>query len=119
ISNYKKVSLGPIDRSFSKNTLEILQTKVCFSVSGKHIRSALSRRHGSVKQNSATIPEYSKAEGGGVVLDTSFGDEFGRAHFGYTPTVKFKKVVWREMKILRALSGHDNLPHFYDAYEDH
>ncbi|KAG2269182.1 hypothetical protein Bca52824_063737 [Brassica carinata] len=53
--------------------------------------SALSRRHGSVKQNSATIPEYSKAEGGGVVLDTSFGDEFGRAHFGYTPTVKFKK----------------------------
>lgn len=91
ISNYKKVSLGPVDRSFSKNTLEILQTKVCFSVSGKHIRSALSRRHGSVKQNSATIPEYSKAEGGGVVLDTSFGDEFGRAHFGYTPTVKFKK----------------------------
>ncbi|CAF1887847.1 hypothetical protein Bca4012_048066 [Brassica carinata] len=91
ISNYKKVSLGPVDRSFSKNTLEILQTKVCFSVSSKHIRSALSRRHGSVKQNSATIPEYSKAEGGGVVLDTSFGDEFGRAHFGYTPTVKFKK----------------------------
>ncbi|KAG2282174.1 hypothetical protein Bca52824_053394 [Brassica carinata] len=77
ISNYKKVSLRPVDRSFSKNTLEILQTKVCFSVSGKHIISALSRRHGSVN----------KAEGGGVVLDTSFGDEFGRAHFGYTPTV--------------------------------
>ncbi|KAH0914697.1 hypothetical protein HID58_029143 [Brassica napus] len=75
-------------------------TNVCFSVSGKHIRSALSRRHGFVKQNSAMIPEYSKAEGGGVVLDTSF-------------------VVWREMKILRALSGHDNLAHFYDAYEDH
>ncbi|WZZ08749.1 hypothetical protein YC2023_094670 [Brassica napus] len=48
-------------------------TNVCFSVSGKHIRSALSRRHGFVKQNSAMIPEYSKAEGGGVVLDTSFG----------------------------------------------
>jgi len=27
--------------------------------------------------------------------------------------------VRREVKILRALSGHNNLPHFYDAYEDH
>ncbi|KAG5388991.1 hypothetical protein IGI04_030532 [Brassica rapa subsp. trilocularis] len=58
-------------------------TNVCFSVSGKHIRFALSRRHGS-------------AEGGGVVLDTSFGDEFGRDHFGHTPTVKFKKGYVKE-----------------------
>ena len=27
--------------------------------------------------------------------------------------------VRREVKILRALTGHNNLVHFYDAYEDH
>ncbi|KAJ4890233.1 CDPK-related kinase 5 [Raphanus sativus] len=72
------------------------------------------------------------------------GDEVGRGHFGYTCAAKFKKGdskglqvavkvipkpkmttaiaiedVRREVKILRALSGHPNLPHFYDAYEDH
>ncbi|ESQ45477.1 hypothetical protein EUTSA_v10010211mg [Eutrema salsugineum] len=122
----------------------------------KHIRAVLARRHGSVKPNSAAIPEGSEAEGGGVGLDKSFGfsksfsskyelgDEVGRGHFGYTCAAKFKKGdnkgqqvavkvipkakmttaiaiedVRREVKILRALSGHNNLPHFYDAYEDH
>ncbi|KAL1214367.1 CDPK-related kinase 5 [Cardamine amara subsp. amara] len=122
----------------------------------KHIRAVLARRHGSVKPNSAAIPEGSEAEGGGVGLDKSFGfsksfsskyelgDEVGRGHFGYTCAAKFKKGdhkgqqvavkvipkakmttaiaiedVRREVKILRALSGHSNLPHFYDAYEDH
>ncbi|CAF2073770.1 hypothetical protein Bca4012_088897 [Brassica carinata] len=72
------------------------------------------------------------------------GEEVGRGHFGYTCAAKFKKGdakgqqvavkvipkakmttaiaiedVRREVKILRALSGHNNLPHFYDAYEDH
>ncbi|CAN8254792.1 unnamed protein product [Cochlearia groenlandica] len=72
------------------------------------------------------------------------GEEVGRGHFGYTCAAKFKKGdnkgqqvavkvipkskmttaiaiedVRREVKILRALSGHSNLPHFYDAYEDH
>nr|KJB48531.1 hypothetical protein B456_008G074300 [Gossypium raimondii]KJB48532.1 hypothetical protein B456_008G074300 [Gossypium raimondii]KJB48533.1 hypothetical protein B456_008G074300 [Gossypium raimondii] len=72
------------------------------------------------------------------------GDEVGRGHFGYTCTAKFKKGelkgqqvavkvipkakmttaiaiedVRREVKILRALSGHSNLVQFYDAYEDH
>ncbi|KAJ6930084.1 CDPK-related kinase 5-like [Populus alba x Populus x berolinensis] len=72
------------------------------------------------------------------------GDEIGRGHFGYTCQAKFKKGelkgqqvavkvipktkmttaisiedVRREVKILRALTGHDNLVHFYDAYEDH
>ncbi|KAJ6997324.1 CDPK-related kinase 5-like [Populus alba x Populus x berolinensis] len=72
------------------------------------------------------------------------GDEVGRGHFGYTCQAKFKKGelkgqqvavkvipktkmttaisiedVRREVKILRALTGHDNLVHFYDAYEDH
>ncbi|CAF2228508.1 hypothetical protein BRARA_H00688 [Brassica rapa] len=76
-------------------------TNVCFSVSGKHIRSALSRRHGFVKQNSAMIPEYSKAEGGGVVLDTSFGDEFGRDHFGHTHLrLSLRKVITKDYKLL-------------------
>ncbi|KAK6237601.1 hypothetical protein QUC31_003070 [Theobroma cacao] len=72
------------------------------------------------------------------------GDEVGRGHFGYTCAAKFKKGelkgqqvavkvipkakmttaiaiedVRREVKILRALSGHNNLVQFYDAYEDH
>ncbi|KAD6795892.1 hypothetical protein R6Q59_020198 [Mikania micrantha] len=71
------------------------------------------------------------------------GDEVGRGHFGYTCKAKFKKGkfkgqevavkvipkskmttaiaiedVRREVKILRALTGHDNLVKFYDAYED-
>ncbi|CAI9780764.1 unnamed protein product [Fraxinus pennsylvanica] len=72
------------------------------------------------------------------------GEEVGRGHFGYTCKAKFKKGeltgqevavkvipkakmttaiaiedVRKEVKILRALTGHDNLIKFYDAYEDH
>ncbi|RWR84118.1 CDPK-related kinase 5 [Cinnamomum micranthum f. kanehirae] len=72
------------------------------------------------------------------------GGEVGRGHFGYTCSARFKKGelkgqqvavkvipkakmttaisiedVRREVKILRALSGHNNLVLFYDAYEDH
>ncbi|CAA2981269.1 CDPK-related kinase 5 [Olea europaea subsp. europaea] len=72
------------------------------------------------------------------------GEEVGRGHFGYTCRAKFKKGelkgqevaikvipkakmttaiaiedVRKEVKILRALTGHSNLVHFYDAYEDH
>ncbi|KAJ4714743.1 CDPK-related kinase [Melia azedarach] len=71
------------------------------------------------------------------------GEEVGRGHFGYTCSAKFKKGelkgqqvavkvipkakmttaiaiedVRREVKILRALTGHNNLVKFYDAYED-
>ncbi|KAL5706031.1 CDPK-related kinase 5 [Ranunculus cassubicifolius] len=71
------------------------------------------------------------------------GEEVGRGHFGYTCAAKFKKGdlkgqhvavkvipkakmttaiaiedVRREVKILRALTGHANLVQFYDAYED-
>ncbi|XP_028760474.1 CDPK-related kinase 5 [Neltuma alba] len=71
------------------------------------------------------------------------GDEVGRGHFGYTCAAKFKKGelkgqqvavkvipkvkmttaiaiedVRREVKILKALTGHKNLVKFYDAYED-
>ncbi|XP_077213238.1 CDPK-related kinase 5-like [Tasmannia lanceolata] len=72
------------------------------------------------------------------------GDEVGRGHFGYTCFARFKKGelkgqkvavkvipklkmttaisiedVRREVKIMRALTGHSNLVQFYDAYEDH
>ncbi|PWA95510.1 CDPK-related protein kinase [Artemisia annua] len=72
------------------------------------------------------------------------GEEVGRGHFGFTCKAKFKKGefkgrdvavkvipkskmttaiaiedVRREVKILRALTGHNNLVRFYDAYEDH
>ncbi|GER52549.1 calcium-dependent protein kinase-like protein [Striga asiatica] len=71
------------------------------------------------------------------------GEEVGRGHFGYTCSAKGKKGslrgkdvavkvipksklitaisiedVRREVKILRALTGHRNLVQFYDAYED-
>ncbi|KAB1222182.1 CDPK-related kinase 1 [Morella rubra] len=71
------------------------------------------------------------------------GEEVGRGHFGYTCSAKAKKGsskgqdvavkvipkskmttaiaiedVRREVKILRALTGHKNLVQFYDAYED-
>ncbi|XP_030525107.2 CDPK-related kinase 5-like [Rhodamnia argentea] len=71
------------------------------------------------------------------------GDEVGRGHFGYTCSARFRKGefkgqqvavkvipkakmttaiavedVRREVKILRALSGHSNLVRFYDAFED-
>ncbi|XP_022726580.1 CDPK-related protein kinase-like isoform X2 [Durio zibethinus] len=72
------------------------------------------------------------------------GEEVGRGHFGYTCSAKFKKGEFkgqqvavkvipkskmttaiavedarREVKILRALTGHNNLVKFYDAFEDH
>ncbi|KAI3452048.1 hypothetical protein Pfo_008713 [Paulownia fortunei] len=72
------------------------------------------------------------------------GEEVGRGHFGYTCRAKFKKGelkgqevavkvipkakmttaiaiedVRKEVKILRALTGHSNLIQFYDSYEDH
>ncbi|KMT15203.1 hypothetical protein BVRB_3g063140 [Beta vulgaris subsp. vulgaris] len=71
------------------------------------------------------------------------GEEVGRGHFGYTCSGKGKKGslkgldvaikvipkakmttaiaiedVRREVKILRALTGHKNLVQFYEAYED-
>ncbi|KAL0339780.1 UNVERIFIED_CONTAM: CDPK-related kinase [Sesamum radiatum] len=71
------------------------------------------------------------------------GEEIGRGHFGYTCSARGKKGslkgqdvavkvipkskmttaiaiedVRREVKILRALTGHKNLVQFYDAYED-
>ncbi|XP_041026477.1 CDPK-related kinase 7-like isoform X1 [Juglans microcarpa x Juglans regia] len=77
------------------------------------------------------------------VAHYELGEEVGRGHFGYTCTATAKKGslkgqdmavkvipkskmttaiaiedVRREVKILRALTGHKNLVQFYDAYED-
>ncbi|XP_041024629.1 CDPK-related kinase 7 [Juglans microcarpa x Juglans regia] len=77
------------------------------------------------------------------VAHYELGEEVGRGHFGYTCSAKAKKGslkgqdvavkvipkskmttaiaiedVRREVKILRALTGHENLVQFYDAYED-
>ncbi|CAI9787519.1 unnamed protein product [Fraxinus pennsylvanica] len=119
----------------------------------KHIKALLTRRHGSVKTNEATIPEGSECEI--IGLDKNFGfsknfinhfelgEEVGRGHFGYTCSAKGKRDslkgqdvavkvipkskmttpiaiedIRREVKILRALTGHKNLVKFYNAYED-
>lgn len=77
------------------------------------------------------------------VAHYEMGEEVGRGHFGYTSSAKAKKGslkgqdvavkviakskmttaiaiedVRREVKILRALTGHKNLVQFYEAYED-
>ncbi|XP_062166332.1 CDPK-related kinase 7 [Alnus glutinosa] len=77
------------------------------------------------------------------VAHYELGEEVGRGHFGYTCSAKGRKGslkgqdvavkvipkskmttpiaiedVRREVKILRALTGHKNLVQFYDAYED-
>ncbi|KAG2311663.1 hypothetical protein Bca4012_026116 [Brassica carinata] len=111
----------------------------------KHIRAVLARRHGSVKSIQAEVGlDKSFGFSKGFSGKYEVGEEVGRGHFGYTCAAKFKKGdskgqqvavkvipkakmttaiaiedVRREVKILRALSGHNNLPHFYDAYEDH
>ncbi|GMY19584.1 CDPK-related kinase 1-like isoform X2 [Fagus crenata] len=77
------------------------------------------------------------------VAHYELGEEVGRGHFGFTCSAKAKKGslkgqdvavkvipkskmttaiaiedVRREVKILRALTGHKNLVQFYEAYED-
>ncbi|XP_038980672.1 CDPK-related kinase 7-like isoform X1 [Phoenix dactylifera] len=81
-------------------------------------------------------------------LKYELGEEVGRGHFGYTCSARVKKgelkgqevavkvipktktILWqmttdiaiedvrREVRILRSLTGHQNLVQFYDAYED-
>ncbi|KAJ4977637.1 hypothetical protein NE237_008417 [Protea cynaroides] len=78
-----------------------------------------------------------------ILTKYELGEEVDRGHFGYTCSVKGKKGgiegagsgcqgyfqskddhsycyrdIRREVKILRALTGHKNLVQFYDAYED-
>lgn len=95
---------------------------------GSEVEIGLDKNFGYLKQF------YTKYE---------LGDEVGRGHFGYTCSARAKKGdlkgqevaikvipkskmttaiaiedVRREVKILRALTGHKNLVQFYDAYED-
>ncbi|KAF5176346.1 Cdpk-related kinase [Thalictrum thalictroides] len=95
---------------------------------GSEVEVGLDKNFGYLKQF------YTKYE---------LGEEVGRGHFGYTCSAVAKKGelkgqevaikvipkskmttaiaiedVRREVKILRALTGHKNLVQFYDAYED-
>ncbi|KAH0877850.1 hypothetical protein HID58_065244 [Brassica napus] len=98
--------------------------------SGPHLLCS-HETHGSLNPHSTAILESSEAEGGGVGLDKSFG--FSKSlsskviKKGQQVAVKVilkEKMktaiaiedVSREVKILRALSGHDDLLYFYDAY---
>ncbi|KAJ8549999.1 hypothetical protein K7X08_033706 [Anisodus acutangulus] len=114
----------------------------------KHIRAVLARRQGSVKPNAIPEEgggglDKSFGFSKNFANKYEIGEEVGRGHFGYTCKANFKKGelkgqqvavkvipkakmttaiaiedVRREVKILRALTGHDNLVKFYDAYED-
>uniref|UniRef100_A0A6N2KX10 Protein kinase domain-containing protein n=1 Tax=Salix viminalis TaxID=40686 RepID=A0A6N2KX10_SALVM len=93
----------------------------------KHIRAVLARRHGSVKPNEATIPEGSEAEAARLVKSFGFSKHFGNKYelgdevgedILMTTAIAIEDVR-REVNILRALTGHNNLVRFYDAYEDH
>ncbi|CAN6876815.1 unnamed protein product [Brassica oleracea] len=82
--------------------------------SGPHLLCS-HETHGSLKPHSTAILESSEAEGGG-------GDNKGQ-QVAVKVILKEKmkmaiaiEDVSREVKILRALSGHDDLLYFYDAY---
>ncbi|WZZ31671.1 hypothetical protein YC2023_015072 [Brassica napus] len=88
--------------------------------SGPHLLCS-HETHGSLKPHSTAILESSEAEGGGVGLDKSFG--FSKSLSSkYEIGDKTMKTaiaiedVSREVKILRALSGHDDLLYFYYVY---
>ncbi|KAJ8449771.1 hypothetical protein Cgig2_001427 [Carnegiea gigantea] len=99
----------------------------------------------SIPEGSECDIELDKNFGFSKMFDRHYelGDEVGRGHFGYTCHAKGKKGslkgqdvavkvipkaqmttaiaiedVRREVKILRALTGHKNLVQFYEAYED-
>ncbi|KAL4577398.1 hypothetical protein LXL04_013507 [Taraxacum kok-saghyz] len=109
----------------------------------QHMKAVLARRHGEGKDGVARLNKsfgFSKH----IRHKCEIGEEVGKGHFGHTHRAKFKKGehkgqqvavkiipkskmttaiaiddVHREVTILKALSGHDHLIKFYDAYEDH
>ncbi|XP_076917329.1 CDPK-related kinase 5-like [Bidens hawaiensis] len=113
----------------------------------KHIKSVLARRQATgAVGNTAEVGGLDKSFGFSKHFGSKYeiGEEVGRGHFGYTCKATFKKGefkgqhvavkvipkskmttaiaiedVRREVKILRALTGHNNLVKFYGAYEDH
>ncbi|XP_078435524.1 CDPK-related kinase 1-like [Wolffia australiana] len=113
----------------------------------KHIKALIARRHVSVKPNGAAEGSVGLDKSFGFSKNFfakyELREEVGRGHFGYTSSavakkgeIKGKEVavkvipkskmttaiaiedVRREVKMLRALSGHKNLVEFYDACED-
>ncbi|CAI9272545.1 unnamed protein product [Lactuca saligna] len=109
----------------------------------QHMKAVLARRHGEGKEGNVRLNKsfgFSKH----IRHKCEIGEEVGKGHFGHTHRAKFKKGkhkgqqvavkiipkskmttaiaiddVRREVTILKALSGHDHLIKFYDAYEDH
>ncbi|KAK9061851.1 hypothetical protein SSX86_019035 [Deinandra increscens subsp. villosa] len=108
----------------------------------QHIKAVLARRtgKGNGEEKLNRCFGFSKHIGHKYEI----GEEVGKGHFGHTCRAKCRKGefkgqqvavkiltksqmttaiaiedVHREVKILRALTGHNNLIHFYDAYEDH
>ncbi|KAI0495867.1 hypothetical protein KFK09_022174 [Dendrobium nobile] len=98
---------------------------------------------GEVGRGSAVALDKNFGFSKGFECKYELGEEVGRGHFGYTCCARSKKGelkgemvavkiipkakmttsiavedVRREVKILRALTGHDNLVQFFDAYED-
>ncbi|KAK1423846.1 hypothetical protein QVD17_19155 [Tagetes erecta] len=112
----------------------------------KHIMAVLMRRRSRKTDEDDEVAGLDKRFGLSKRFRDYYavGDEVGRGHFGYTvsamcksgehagqkvavkviPKVKMTTAiavedVRREVRILRELSGHGNLVHFYDAFEDH
>ncbi|KAD7479409.1 hypothetical protein R6Q59_008240 [Mikania micrantha] len=108
----------------------------------QHMKGVLARRtaKGGGEEKLNRSFGFSKHIGHKYVI----GEEVGKGHFGHTCRARCKKGefkgqqfavkiiskskmttaiaiedVHREVKILRALTGHNNLINFYDAYEDH
>ncbi|XP_071735156.1 CDPK-related protein kinase-like isoform X1 [Rutidosis leptorrhynchoides] len=106
----------------------------------QHMKAVLARRHGNGEEKLNKNFGFSKHIGHKYEI----GEEVGKGHFGHTCKARCRKGefkgqivavkiiskskmttaiaiedVHREVKILRALTGHKHLINFYDAYEDH
>lgn len=111
---------------------------------GKKVESAVAIPEGEEAAAAATGLDKSFGFSKQFTSKYEVGEEVGRGHFGYTLSARFKKGdlkgqqvavkvipkakmttaiaiedVRREVKILQALTGHNNLVQFYDAFEDH
>ncbi|KAL0461480.1 UNVERIFIED_CONTAM: CDPK-related kinase [Sesamum latifolium] len=96
----------------------------------KHIKAVLARRHGSVKPNEAAIPEERRWRRRRAwirvlgfprifIASTSWERKWAGVILVILMTTAIAiEDVRKEVKILRALTGHNNLIQFYDAYED-
>ncbi|KAI7743836.1 hypothetical protein M8C21_026972, partial [Ambrosia artemisiifolia] len=108
----------------------------------QHMKGVLARRTGKGGGEDKLNKSFGFLKHIGHKYD--IGEEVGKGHFGHTCKARCKKGefkgqqvavkiisksqmttaiaiedVHREVKILRALTGHNNLIKFYDAYEDH